>query len=154
MSKHETVSQELRIEIAAGAFAASGKLPSKAQLVERFGLPAYHRAGARDLQLEGLIDRRAGSGTFVRGDSTTNIQARVLGLPVPERGATEIFEAICGEFENDAAITPAQSTMVKIMFAFDLLVSPYEIDQMTKSTGNPIADAILIMPTEAPEQDQ
>lgn len=98
MSKHETVSQELRIEIAAGAFAPSGKLPSEAQLVERFGVsrPTVARA-FRDLQHEGLIDRRAGSGTFVRGDSTANIQAQVLGLLVPERGTTEIFEAICGE---------------------------------------------------------
>ncbi len=98
MSKHETVSQELRIEIAAGAFAPSGKLPSEAQLVERFGVsrPTIARA-LRDLQSEGLIERRAGSGTFVRAVSQTNSETRVLGLLVPERGTTEIFEAICGE---------------------------------------------------------
>ena len=98
MSKHETVSQELRLEIVAGAFAPSNKLPSEAQLVERFGVsrPTVARA-LRDLQAEGLIERRAGSGTFVRGDSPTSTQTRVLGLLVPERGTTEIFEAICGE---------------------------------------------------------
>jgi LacI family transcriptional regulator len=98
VSKHETVSQELRMEIVAGAFAPSKKLPSEAQLVERFGVsrPTVARA-LRDLQAEGLIERRAGSGTFVRGASPTNTQTRVLGLLVPERGTTEIFEAICGE---------------------------------------------------------
>jgi len=98
MSKHETVSQELRIEIVAGAFAPSNKLPSEAQLVERFGVsrPTVARA-LRDLQAEGLIERPAGSGTFVRSVSPTNTQTPVLGLLVPERGTTEIFEAICGE---------------------------------------------------------
>jgi DNA-binding MarR family transcriptional regulator len=98
VSKHEAVSQELRIEIVAGAFAPSNKLPSEAQLVERFGVsrPTVARA-LRDLQAEGLIERRAGSGTFVRSVSPTNTQTRVLGLLVPERGTTEIFEAICGE---------------------------------------------------------
>ena len=98
MSKHETVSQELRVEIVAGAFAPSGKLPSEAQLVERFGVsrPTVARA-LRDLQAEGLIERRAGAGTFVLGDSPTDAQTQVLGLLVPERGTTEIFEAICGE---------------------------------------------------------
>jgi LacI family transcriptional regulator len=98
VSKHEVVSQELRIEIAEGAFAPSNKLPSEAQLVERFGVsrPTVARA-LRDLQTEGLIERRAGSGTFVRSAQPTNTQSQVLGLLVPERGTTEIFEAICGE---------------------------------------------------------
>lgn len=98
MSKHELVSRELRLEIAAGNFAPSNKLPSEAQLVERFGVsrPTVARA-LRDLQAEGLVERRAGSGTFVRSEPQANTETRVLGLLVPERGTTEIFEAICGE---------------------------------------------------------
>ncbi len=98
MSKHDAISQELRSEIAAGAYDGSGKLPSEAQLVERFGVsrPTVARA-LRDLQAEGLIQRRAGSGTFVTPRDKPDAAARVLGLLVPERGTTEIFEAICGE---------------------------------------------------------
>lgn len=99
MPKHETVSRDLRVQIAAGAFAPSGKLPSEAQLVERFGVsrPTVARA-LRDLQSEGLVERRVGSGTYVRCSSqVAPPQAQVLGLLVPERGKTEIFEAICGE---------------------------------------------------------
>ena len=67
MAKHEVVSRELRAEIAAGKYGASGQLPSEAQLVERFSVsrPTVARA-LRDLQGEGLILRRAGSGTFVK----------------------------------------------------------------------------------------
>lgn len=98
MSKHETISQELRIEIAAGAYSASNRLPSESQLVERFGVsrPTVARA-LRDLQAEGLIERRAGSGSFVKSGAQADNAARVLGLLVPERGETEIFETICGE---------------------------------------------------------
>jgi DNA-binding LacI/PurR family transcriptional regulator len=98
MAKHEIISQELRAEIAAGKYGASGQLPSEAQLVERFSVsrPTVARA-LRDLQNEGLIRRQAGSGTFVIPRETDASGAQVLGLLVPERSTTEIFEAICGE---------------------------------------------------------
>ena len=98
MSKHETVSQALRVEISSGMFGASGRLPSEAALVQRFGVsrPTVARA-LRDLQVEGLVERRAGAGTFIRRDAANPGQTQVLGLLVPERGTTEIFESICGE---------------------------------------------------------
>ena len=98
MAKHELISHELRAEIASGKYGQSGQLPSEAQLVERFSVsrPTVARA-LRDLQDEGLIHRRAGSGTFVSPQSASDTGAPVLGLLVPERGTTEIFEAICGE---------------------------------------------------------
>ena len=88
----------MRAEIAAGKYSASNQLPSEAQLVERFEVsrPTVARA-LRDLQNEGLINRRAGSGTFVNPSPSTQSTAPVLGLLVPERGVTEIFETICGE---------------------------------------------------------
>lgn len=98
MSKHEMVSQELRVEIASGKYETSKKLPSEAQLVERFEVsrPTVARA-LRDLQAEGLIERRAGSGSFVCDHSRSNMKTQILGILVPERGTTEIFDAICGE---------------------------------------------------------
>jgi LacI family transcriptional regulator len=98
MSKHTKISRALRAEIASGVFAKTIKLPSEAQLVERFDVsrPTIARA-LRDLQNDGLIERRAGSGSFVKSGEVVDKSARVLGMLVPERGETEIFQSICGE---------------------------------------------------------
>lgn len=98
MAKHEIICKELRIEIAAGKYGKEGQLPSEAQLVERYGVsrPTVARA-LRDLQSEGLIHRRAGAGTFVSKKPQLESEVQLLGLLVPERGLTEIFENICGE---------------------------------------------------------
>ena len=45
----------------------------------------------------------------MRGDSPANTQTRVLGLLVPERGTTEIFEAICGELGALAFVLPQKA---------------------------------------------
>ncbi len=104
---HLRVSRELLAEIAAGRYGQAGRLPSEAQLVARFGVsrPTVGRA-LRDLQDQGLIDRRAGSGTFVRSGSAPACAAapRELGLLIPGLGTTEIFEVICGELAGLARV--------------------------------------------------
>src|ERR687885_2585054 len=64
--KHRRISHELLAEIAAGKYGPSGRLPSEAQLVKRFQVsrPTIARA-LRDLQDQGLIERRVGSGSYV-----------------------------------------------------------------------------------------
>lgn len=47
----------------------------------------------KDLQREGMIVRRAGSGTYVAGREGG--QGHVFGLLIPGLGETEIFETIC-----------------------------------------------------------
>lgn len=47
---------------------------------------------ARDLQAAGLVERRAGSGTYVRACETV---AMSFGLLIPNLGAADIFEPIC-----------------------------------------------------------
>ena len=47
----------------------------------------------RELQLAGIIERRAGSGSYVRAD--TAARGYTFGLLIPELGRTEIFEPIC-----------------------------------------------------------
>jgi LacI family transcriptional regulator len=88
----------LRAEIAMGKYGAGGRLPSEAQLVKRFGVsrPTVIRA-LRDLQTDELIERRAGSGTFVKNPSGKAPATNQLGLLVPSRQTTEIFDLICGE---------------------------------------------------------
>lgn len=103
-AKHHRISRELLAEIASGKYAPSGRLPSEAQLVERFGVsrPTVARA-LRDLQDRGLVERRVGSGSFVRGPGVPEV-ARQLGLLIPDLGRTEIFEVICGELAGLARV--------------------------------------------------
>jgi hypothetical protein len=46
----------------------------------------------KDLQMAGLVERRAGSGTFVRQKESAALS---FGLLIPDLGETEIFEPIC-----------------------------------------------------------
>jgi GntR family transcriptional regulator, arabinose operon transcriptional repressor len=61
--------------------------------VKAFGAsrPTVNRA-LRDLQVSGVIERRAGSGSYVRKDASG--RGYLFGLLIPELGRTEIFEPI------------------------------------------------------------
>ncbi len=100
-SKHRQISRELLAEISAGKYAKGGRLPSEGQLIARFHVsrPTVARA-LRDLEAQGLITRRAGSGTFLKAGADTAAVERKLGLLVPERGTTEILELITGELSQ------------------------------------------------------
>jgi GntR family transcriptional regulator, arabinose operon transcriptional repressor len=91
--KYKQVLEDLRDGITLGRYEAGEKLPSESELVKRFGTSriTVNRA-LRELQLAGLIDRRAGSGSYVRADVR---QGYTFGLLIPELGQTEIFEPIC-----------------------------------------------------------
>ena len=100
--KHREISRQLLADIAGGKYIASHRLPSEQQLVNRFGVsrPTIIRA-LRDLQTEGLIERRAGSGTYLKLEGRKPaVSSRQLGLLVPERSTTEIFDLICGELSS------------------------------------------------------
>jgi LacI family transcriptional regulator len=99
--KHLEISKSLLAEIAAGKYAENDRLPSEAQLVKRFKVtrPTVARA-LRDLVAEEIIERRAGSGSFVRNKSNATASTRQIGLLIPGLGTTEIFEIICGELAN------------------------------------------------------
>ncbi len=105
--KHRAISRRLRAEIAAGRFAAGARLPSEPQLVKKFGVsrPTIGRA-LLDLQTEGLIERRAGSGTYVKGGASAQAASstRQLGLLIPGLDTTEIFQLICGELASLARV--------------------------------------------------
>jgi len=107
--KHRAVSRELAAEIMAGKYRGSGRLPSEAQLVQRFGVsrPTIGRA-LRDLLDQGLIVRRPGSGTYIseNGGSTRGPRESgpQIGIIVPSLRHTEIFESICGELASLARV--------------------------------------------------
>jgi len=95
LPKHMRVRQTLADAIASGEYEPGQRLPSESELVRTFGAsrPTVNRA-LRELQLAGIIDRRAGSGSYVRAaDAAT--RGYTFGLLIPELGRTEIFEPIC-----------------------------------------------------------
>jgi len=99
--KYRDIVMRLRGEITGGKFDRKRRLPSELELVARFGVsrPTVARA-FRELQGEGLIERRAGSGTFLKQQALRD--AGVLGLLVPALGDTEIFDPICAEIARIA----------------------------------------------------
>ena len=68
-------------------------------------LPTVGRA-LLDLQNEGLIERRAGSGTYVKSGAPAQAASstRQLGLLIPGLDTTEIFQLICGELASLARV--------------------------------------------------
>jgi len=105
--RHAQISRELLTEIASGKYGPGSRLPSEAQLCQKFKVsrPTVGRA-LRELQEQGLIDRRVGSGTYVRASRASSDPAayRQLGLLVPGLGKIEIFEVICGELAGLARV--------------------------------------------------
>ncbi|MBV8970117.1 MAG: GntR family transcriptional regulator [Verrucomicrobia bacterium] len=106
-------------EIAEGQYNATQRLPSEMQLVRRFSVSRPTAARAlRDLQSEGMVDRRVGAGSFLRkGAKPSEAEvARQLGLLLPE--LSEIFEVFCGELAalaraNDYSLLWASSAQAR-----------------------------------------
>lgn len=92
--KYRQIVDSLRASITAGHYRNGARLPSEAELVRRFGVSRMTAVKAmQHLQQEGLLVRRAGSGTYA-SDSPGG-QKPVFGLIIPDLGQTEIFEPIC-----------------------------------------------------------
>src|SRR5208282_5441793 len=105
-SKHSEISRHLETEIASGKYGDGARLPSEVQLVKQFNVsrPTVARA-LRDLEAKDLIERRAGSGTYVRSNHERTTASRILGLLVPGLANTEIFQIICGEIASLARVS-------------------------------------------------
>jgi DNA-binding LacI/PurR family transcriptional regulator len=92
--KYQIVYSALRRDIQSGRLGTGARLPSEAALVRQFGASRITVGRAvRDLQAAGLVERRAGSGTFVKTPRPS--AALSFGLLIPDLGDTEIFEPIC-----------------------------------------------------------
>ena len=97
--KHEIIHEDLARSIGDGTLVPGAQLPTEAVLVDTYeaSRPTVTRVMQR-LVLEGLVERRAGAGTFVRRAAS----AKLFGLLIPGLGETEIFEPICGQMARDA----------------------------------------------------
>jgi GntR family transcriptional regulator of arabinose operon len=92
--KYLQVYAALRRDIESGRWKEGEQLPSELELVRTFSVSRITVTRAvRDLYQAGLVERVAGSGTFVKQRRTA--AARSFGLLIPDLGETEIFEPIC-----------------------------------------------------------
>jgi DNA-binding LacI/PurR family transcriptional regulator len=92
--KYQIIRESLSDAIASGKYQPGQRLPSESELVKTFAAsrPTVIKA-LRELQLSGVIERRAGSGSYVRADAAA--RGYTFGLLIPELGRTDIFEPIC-----------------------------------------------------------
>jgi DNA-binding LacI/PurR family transcriptional regulator len=94
VTKHRQVYGALARGIRSGTWKPGDRLPSEADLVRQFGASRITVGRAvRDLQVAGLVERRAGSGTYVRAGPPAG--ALSFGLLIPDLGESDIFEPIC-----------------------------------------------------------
>jgi len=93
-NKFRAIFASLQSSIANGKYKAGQRIPSEAQLSRTFGTSRLTVGRAlNELEAAGLIQRRAGSGSYV--SSTSPNRGRTFGLLITELGETEIFELIC-----------------------------------------------------------
>jgi GntR family transcriptional regulator, arabinose operon transcriptional repressor len=99
--KYQELFESLKADILSGRFGPGQKLPSEAALVNKSGASRITVTRAiRELQNLGLVDRVAGSGTYVRRASADESRPYLFGLLIPDLGETEIFEPICQGIAN------------------------------------------------------
>lgn len=92
---YRQIFDQLSADITAGRYPPGNKFPSEAALMQRFGASRITVGHAvRELQQRGLVDRIAGSGTYVRVPVQPK-EGLLFGLVIPNLGETEIFEPIC-----------------------------------------------------------
>ena len=91
--RYRSIGEEIRADIQSRRFTHGQRLPSDAELAQRFDTSRLTIIRAlRDLELEGIVQRKAGSGTFVVEPSRAAV--RVFGILMPDLGDGEVFEPI------------------------------------------------------------
>ncbi len=101
--KYKAIREHIIGLIETRALVPGQQLPTDAKLIEEFGVsrPTIARAMS-DLVHAGLVERRAGAGSFVakKNLSFPTQTTKTLGLLIPGLGETEIFEPICSEIAS------------------------------------------------------
>jgi GntR family transcriptional regulator of arabinose operon len=93
--KYQEVFNSLEEDILSGRYKPGQKLPSETALLEQFQTSRITIVRAlRDLQHKGLVQRRAGSGTYV-ADVTATKANLLFGSLIPDLEDAEIFGPIC-----------------------------------------------------------
>jgi GntR family transcriptional regulator of arabinose operon len=92
--KYQRVFESLSRDIQSARYQPGQKIPSEAALVRQFQTSRITIGRAlRELAQRGLVERIAGSGTYVRRPHAGS--GLSFGLLIPDLGRTEIFEPMC-----------------------------------------------------------
>lgn len=93
-SKYLSIADALRRDILAGKYAHAARFPSEEALARRFGAsrPTIERA-LRELKRGGLLESRAGSGSFLTFAAKNATGA--LGIIAPDYRAIDFFTRLC-----------------------------------------------------------
>ena len=92
--KYRLIADALRTQITNLVYAAGEKLPSDSELGAHFDTSRLTVIRAlQQLELEGIVERKAGSGTYVGMEP--QLSNHSFGLLIPDLGQGEIFEPIC-----------------------------------------------------------
>jgi GntR family transcriptional regulator, arabinose operon transcriptional repressor len=92
--KFRAIRDAVRREIESGLHTPGERLPTDDEIAERFATSRLTVIRAlRELETEGLVKRKAGSGTFVR--TAPSAASLVFGLLIPDLREGEVFEPIC-----------------------------------------------------------
>ncbi|HWR50865.1 MAG TPA: LacI family DNA-binding transcriptional regulator [Bryobacteraceae bacterium] len=90
---YREVCDAIRGDIEARRYGPGERLPSDAELAKRFGTSRLTVIRAlRDLEAEAVVQRKAGSGTFVRAISGAANSG--FGILMPDLGEGEVFEPV------------------------------------------------------------
>jgi len=109
-NRYQEIAHGLRARLLKGDFLPGDRVPSENELATHHAVSRPTAARAlRELVQAGLLERRVGSGTYVRGTGSRRASPSLtFGLLVPGLRGTEILDPICSEVsrvcqENGAA---------------------------------------------------
>ncbi len=92
--KYRLIREKIRESIETRCYGPGERLPADSELALQFDTSRLTIIRAlRDLEMEGLVKRRAGAGTFV--SIPVQLEPHEFGLLIPDLGDGEIFEPIC-----------------------------------------------------------
>ena len=153
----ERLADEIRQEIADGAFRAGGRLPTEREMSESYGVSrAIVREALGRLKHDGLIVSRQGSGAFVVDGAAPTLRLHVMPSDAEDlRAVVELLSAVRSAASAHAATrrTPAQLAAIQRWYdAIDAAVregQPGEDEDIgfhraiIQAAGNPLFDQIL-----------
>lgn len=153
LPKYQLILDYLRDSIQTGRIATGQRLPSEMELVRKFKVsrPTAVRA-MQELQRLGLVERRVGSGTFVRSRrEQSGPRPLTFGLLVSGLGNTEILDPICSEITRAAE---AQHHIVMRGAAGDVSAgddySPQQAEALCRHYIDRGVDGVFFAPLELP----
>jgi DNA-binding LacI/PurR family transcriptional regulator len=145
LPKYRQVRAELRRAIADAAYVPGQKLPSDAELSIRFETSRLTVIRAlQELQTEGLVERKAGSGTYVR--RLVQPTSKVFGLLVANQDQGDIFQPICQAIAGAAQAAGHVVLWGNIGFTTD--EKEKQAEQLSRSYADQKVSGVFLTPVE------